>query len=101
MKPIRSDLRKIALSSSKLVLSGAHEAGLSEQEVGAIKDRMKQWLHLLEVYAAKITEIRATKETAGDKRRSIEALLVKRDQERFELYEERYELAILGGDPSL
>ena len=86
MKDIHSDLRKIAFSSSKLVLSGAREAGLSEPEIEAIKGRMKKWLHILEVYAAKIEEIRATTATAGEKSRRVDTLLVKRDQERFELF---------------
>lgn len=86
MKDIQSDLRKIALSSSKLVLSGAREAGVPEREIDAIQERMKKWLHILESYAAKVDDIRATTATAGEKSRRVDMLLAKRDQERLELF---------------
>ena len=84
--PLISNIHEFAKISGKLVLRGASEAGLSEDELVPMRERMAKWVNIVVLYAKEMGDARRMDLSQADLTRLLTQMLRSRDEARRELF---------------
>lgn len=83
---LTSNVHEFAKLTGKFVLRGASEAGLSEEELTPMRDRMAKWVNIVVVYAKDIREVKRMELSQADLSALLAKMAASREEARRDLF---------------